>query len=92
MTNVADARATVRKFANQTDAANLSSDAQEVKENIKDLGKAVGNMASRQYERAQDAATDAVHETEGAIQRNPLAAIGIGLGLGFLYGLFKGRR
>jgi ElaB/YqjD/DUF883 family membrane-anchored ribosome-binding protein len=92
MTNVADARATARKFANQTDAADLSSDAQEVKENIRDLGNAVGNMASRQYGRAQDGATDAVHETEGVIRRNPLAAIGIGLGLGFLFGLFKGRR
>ena len=49
MTNVGDARPTVRKFTNRTDAADLSSDAQEVKENIRDLGKTVGNMASRQY-------------------------------------------
>jgi ElaB/YqjD/DUF883 family membrane-anchored ribosome-binding protein len=92
MTNLADARTTVRRVANQNDEANLSSEAQEVRENIRDLSRSVGDMASRQYGRAQDMATDAVHETEGVIQRNPLAANGIGLGLGFLFGLFKGGR
>jgi ElaB/YqjD/DUF883 family membrane-anchored ribosome-binding protein len=49
-------------------------------------------MASRQYERAQDVATDAIQETGDAIQRNPLAAIGIGIGVGFLLGRFLGGR
>ena len=49
-------------------------------------------MASRQYERAQDVATDAIQETGDAIQRNPLTAIGIGLGVGFLLGLAMGGR
>ena len=92
MTNVADARAAVRKVANQADESDLSSEAQEAKENIRDLGKTVGRMANRQYGRAQDVATDMVHATEGAIQRNPLAAIGAGFGIGFLFGLFKGVR
>ena len=42
-------------------------------------------MASRQYERAQDLATDPIQETGDAIQRNPLTAIGIGFGVGFLF-------
>jgi len=39
-------------------------------------------------------ATDALDDTAIAIQRNPLAAIGIGLGVGFLLGviLTGGRR
>ena len=49
-------------------------------------------MASRQYERAQDVATDAIQETGDAIQRNPLTAIGISLGVGFLFGLAMGGR
>ena len=49
-------------------------------------------MASRQYERAQDVATDAFQETGDAIQRNPLTAIGVGLGVGFLLGLAMGGR
>ena len=49
-------------------------------------------MASRQYERAQDVATDAIQETGHAIQRNPLTAIGISLGVGFLFGRAMGGR
>ena len=89
MANLAGAQAQAKKFANQND---LPSDVQEVRENIKDLGDSVGHMASRQYERAQDVATDAIQETGDAIQRNPLAAIGIGIGVGFLLGRFLGGR
>ena len=89
MTNIAGAQTQAKKFANQND---LSSDVQEVRENIKDLGDSVGHMASRQYERAQDMATDAIQDTGDAIQRNPLTAIGIGIGVGFLLGRFLGGR
>jgi ElaB/YqjD/DUF883 family membrane-anchored ribosome-binding protein len=89
MTNLAGAQAQAKKFANQN---GLSSDVQEVRENIKDLGDSVGHMASRQYERAQDMATDAIQDTGDAIQRNPLTAIGIGIGVGFLLGRFLGGR
>jgi ElaB/YqjD/DUF883 family membrane-anchored ribosome-binding protein len=89
MTNFAGAQTQAKKFANRND---LSSDVQEVRENIKDLGDSVGHMASRQYGHAQDMATDAIQETGDAIQRNPLTAIGIGLGVGFLFGLAMGGR
>ena len=89
MTNLAGANAQAKKFANQND---LPSDVQEVRENIKDLGDSVGHMASRQYERAQDVATDAIQETGDAIQRNPLTAIGISPGVGFLFGRAMGAR
>jgi ElaB/YqjD/DUF883 family membrane-anchored ribosome-binding protein len=89
MTNIAGAQTQAKKFANQND---LSSDVQEVRENIKDLGDSVGHMASRQYERAQDVATDAIQGTGDAIQHNPLTAIGIGLGVGFLLGRSLGGR
>jgi ElaB/YqjD/DUF883 family membrane-anchored ribosome-binding protein len=89
MSNFAGAQTQAKKFTNQNDQ---SSDVQEVRENIKDLGDSVGHMASRQYERAQDMATDAIRETGHAIQRNPLTAIGIGFGVGFLFGLAMGGR
>ena len=63
MANLAGAQAQAKKFANQND---LSSAVQEVRENIKDLGDSVGHMASRQYDRAQDMATDALQETGDA--------------------------
>ena len=89
MTNFAGVQPQAKKFANQND---LSSDVHEVRENIENLGDSVGHMASRQYERAQDVATDAIQETGDAIQRNPFTGIGIGFGVGFLFGLAMGGR
>jgi ElaB/YqjD/DUF883 family membrane-anchored ribosome-binding protein len=89
MTNLAGAQTQAKRFVNQNE---LSSDVQEVRENIKDLGDSVGHMASRQYERAHYVATDAIQETGDAIQRNPFTGIGIGFGVGFLLGLAMGGR
>jgi ElaB/YqjD/DUF883 family membrane-anchored ribosome-binding protein len=68
------------------------SDAERVQDNVKDLGEHVGKMASSQYGHAQDMATDAIQEAGEAIQRNPFASIGIGLGVGFALGLLLGGR
>jgi ElaB/YqjD/DUF883 family membrane-anchored ribosome-binding protein len=87
MTSGAGAQAREKYFAE-----NNKSDAEQVQDNIKDLGDHVGQMASRQYEHAQDMATDAVKEAGDAIRRNPLTSIGIGLGVGFLLGVSLGGR
>ena len=77
----AQAQATTHAFRNR------SSDIDELRDNIADIAGSVGNMATRQYEQAYDVATDAVEETGQIIRRNPLASIGVGLGIGFLLGL-----
>ena len=74
------------------DSLTQTPDVEDIRDNIQDLSNSVGDMATRQYERAHDAVSDALRDTGGAIQRNPLAAIGIGLGLGFLVGLVSGGR
>ena len=84
MNNVAGAQAQAKKSAHKT------SDVEDIRDNIQDLGNSVADMATREYERAHDTVSDALRETSSAIQRNPLAAIGIGLGLGFLVGLVSG--
>jgi ElaB/YqjD/DUF883 family membrane-anchored ribosome-binding protein len=89
MSYVAGAQAQAKKFANQN---HDSSDVQEIRDNIKDLGSSVDDMATRQYERAHDAVTDTFQEAGNAVRRNPLTAIGIGLGVGFLFGLVTGGR
>ena len=89
MGNTAGASAQAKNFAGQN---HVSSDAEEIRDNIKDLGSSVGDMATRQYERAHDTVTDSLQEAESAVRRNPLTAIGIGLGVGFLFGLFTGGR
>jgi hypothetical protein len=86
MSNVAGAQAPTKRFAHQTLGV------EDLRENVEDLGKSVGDMATRQYERAHDTVSDALRETSDAIQRNPLTAIGIGLGLGFLVGLVSSGR
>ena len=73
--------------ANKAGPTKKSSDADDLRESVSDLGSSVGDMATRQYQRAQDMATDALDDTSLAIQRNPLTAIGIGLGVGFLLGI-----
>ena len=87
--SVAGAQAQAKKLANQNHA---SSDAQEIGDNIKDLGRSFGDMAMRQYVRTHDAVTDSFQEAGNAVQRNLLTAIGIGLGVGFLFGLVTGGR
>ena len=67
-----------------------SSDIGGIRENMSDLSSSAANMATRQYQRAQDMATDALDDTSHAIQRNPLTAMGIGLGVGFLFGFLLG--
>ena len=62
---------------------NRPSDIDELRDNIADIAGGVGDMANRAY----DVATDAVEETGQIIRRNPLASIGVGLGVGFLLGL-----
>ena len=66
---------------------NSPSDIDELRDNVADIASSVGDMASDRYEQAYEVATDAVEETGQIIRRNPLASIGVGLGVGFLLGL-----
>ena len=65
----------------------IQDSAEDVRDDVQDIGDSVGDMATRQFERAQDTVMDALRETESAVKRNPLTAVGIGLGIGFLLGL-----
>jgi ElaB/YqjD/DUF883 family membrane-anchored ribosome-binding protein len=73
--------------ANKAGPTKKSSDADDLRESVSDLASSVGDIATGQYQHAQDMATDALDDASDAIQRNPLTAIGIGLGVGFLLGI-----
>jgi ElaB/YqjD/DUF883 family membrane-anchored ribosome-binding protein len=60
-----------------------TSERRDIQDNLGDLGDSISNLASDQYETAQDATVD-------AIRRNPFAAVAIGFGFGFLFGLIRG--
>lgn len=89
MSNVAGAQAQAKKSAFERHAA---EDVQDIRDSLQDIGESVGDMATRQHERAQDTVSDALRGTSSAIQRNPLAAMAVGLGFGFLLGLVSGGR
>ena len=81
MSNTPGAQAQASTQASRNSPSDIERD------NAAAVAGSVGDMASRQYEQAYDVATDAVEETGQIIRRNPLASIGIGLGVGFLLGL-----
>ena len=71
-----------QELANQIDA---------IRADLQNLSSTVGRMANKQINRAQDKALDAANEAEAAIKRNPLSAVAIAVGLGFLFGVFTRR-
>ena len=71
-----------QELANQIDA---------IRADLQNLSSTVGRMANKQINRAQDKAVDAANEAEAAIRRNPLSAVAIAVGLGFLFGVFTRR-
>jgi hypothetical protein len=52
----------------------------------------VAGMASKQHTRAQDLAVEAFDDAHAAMRRNPLMAVTIALGLGFLFGVLARAR
>jgi ElaB/YqjD/DUF883 family membrane-anchored ribosome-binding protein len=55
------------------------------------LTSTVTRIANRQLSRAQDKMVETAREAEDALRRNPLAAVAIAVGLGFLVGVFTRR-
>jgi ElaB/YqjD/DUF883 family membrane-anchored ribosome-binding protein len=76
-----------RQAANSPSSRLATETAKSIGEEVSDFAGAAGRMANKQYGRAQDMAVDAFDETHAAIQRNPLIAIAIALGIGFLFGV-----
>jgi ElaB/YqjD/DUF883 family membrane-anchored ribosome-binding protein len=71
-----------QELANQIDA---------IRADIQSLTSTVGRMASKQLNRAQDKAMETANQAEEAIRQNPLSAVAIAVGLGFLFGVFTRR-
>lgn len=61
--------------------------AKSIGEEVGDFAGDVGRMASKQYGRAQDMAVDAFDDAHALIKGNPLIAIAIALGIGFILGV-----
>ncbi len=79
------------KKSTSRDNAELADQIDAIRADIQSLSSTVGRIANKQLGRAQDKAMDTAHEAEEAIRRNPLSAVAIAVGLGFLFGVFTRR-
>ncbi len=73
------------------DAEDLNAQIEAIRSDIQSLSSTVGRIANKQFGRAQDKAMETAAEAEEAIRRNPLSAMAIAAGLGFLFGVFTRR-
>ena len=73
--------------------ANAAADAaRSVGDQVSDFASDISREAGKQFGRAQDMAVDAYDEAHAAMRRNPLTAVLIALGLGFLFGVVSASR
>jgi ElaB/YqjD/DUF883 family membrane-anchored ribosome-binding protein len=79
------------KSASARDAEDLNAQIEAIRADIQNLSSTVGRIANKQLGRAQNKALETAAEAEEAIRRNPLSAIAIAAGLGFLFGVFTRR-
>ena len=73
------------------DAGELADQIEAIRTDIQSLTSTVGRIANKQLGRAQDTAVEAARSAEDAIMRNPVSAVAIAAGLGFLFGVFTRR-
>jgi ElaB/YqjD/DUF883 family membrane-anchored ribosome-binding protein len=80
-----------KRGAGGRDADELANQIDTIRADLQNLTSTVGRIAKGQVNRAQDKAMETANEAEEAIRRNPLQAVAIAAGLGFLFGVFTRR-
>ena len=82
-----------RSFASQLNRSGdeLADQIDSIRADIQSLASTVSRIANKQINRAQDKAVETAGQAEEAIRQNPLSAVAIAVGLGFLFGVFTRR-
>jgi uncharacterized protein YjbJ (UPF0337 family) len=73
------------------DTEELADQIEAIRTDIQSLTSTVSRMANKQLGHAQDKAVEAMSNAEDAIRENPVSAVAIAAGLGFLFGVFTRR-
>ena len=73
------------------DTQELAEQLETIRAEVQSLTNTVGRIANKQLGRAQDKAVEAASQAEEAIRQNPLQAVAIAVGLGFLFGVLTRR-
>ena len=81
-----------KRAANSPGGRQAAETAKEIGEEVADFADDVSRKARQQFTRAQDMATDAYDTAHAAVRRDPLTAIAIAVGVGFLFGVLVGTR
>ena len=81
---------TINEVYRQANAA--AEAAKSARESVGEFASDMSREAGKQFGRAQDVAVDAYDEVHAAIRRDPLTAVVIAIGLGFLFGVIASRR
>lgn len=71
--------------------SSVAEQIESLRSGIQSLASTVDRMAKEQMPHARLRAIGAVNEAEAAVKRNPLSALAIALGLGFLFGVLTRR-
>jgi ElaB/YqjD/DUF883 family membrane-anchored ribosome-binding protein len=80
-----------KRGAGGRNADELANQIDAIRADLQNLTSTVGGIANKQINRAHDKAMETANEAEEAIRRNPLQAVAIAAGLGFLFGVFTRR-
>lgn len=80
-----------KRSARSREADELAKQIDAIRDDLQTLTSTVGRIANKGLNRAQDKAMATATDAEEAIRRNPLQAVAIAVGLGFLFGVFTRR-
>lgn len=69
----------------------LADEIEAIRADIQNLSSTVGRIANDKLHSAQAGAKESAKEAEEAIRRNPLQAVAIAIGVGFLFGIMTRR-
>ena len=81
-----------KKAANSPAGRQAAETAKSIGEDMTDFADDLSRKASKQFSRAQDMATDAYDTAHAAVRRDPVTALAIALGIGFLFGIVVATR
>lgn len=79
------------KSATENDREELEAQIETLQRDIKEMSKTITKLANSQIEAVKDEAIDKSKQAEEMVRANPLTAIAISLGLGFLFGAMTRR-
>jgi ElaB/YqjD/DUF883 family membrane-anchored ribosome-binding protein len=89
-----DFRSTAGKKHAATSSAtteDLAEQIEAIRADVQNLTSTLKRVANKQVGHAQDLAMEKAQEAEEAIRQNPLSAVAIAAGLGFVFGVFTRR-